>query len=98
MAVMVLLTLKTNESDVDNLRNMMDEILPDTRAYEGCQGIVAYQNQDEERDFVLVEQWDTRVNYEKYVAWRTDTGTLAKLVALCEGEPNIQIFDVTNDG
>ena len=98
MAVMVLFTLTTNEADADNLRTMMDEILPDTRAYKGCQGIVAYQNQDEGRNFVLVEQWDSRADYEKYVAWRTETGTLTRLVALCEGEPNIQFFDVTNDG
>ena len=98
MAVMVLLTITTNESDVDSFKALMDEILPDTRAYKGCQEIVSYQNQDDGRNFVLVEQWDTRTDYEKYVAWRTETGTLARLVALCEGEPNIQLFDVANDG
>ena len=53
------------------------------------------QNQDDTNTLVLIEQWDTRGQYEKYLAWRQESGTLAKIVELLDGPPSIRYFDPT---
>ena len=44
MAIMVLLEGKTRDETVDNLKEVLPKLFPDTRAYEGCRGITAYIN------------------------------------------------------
>ncbi len=50
--------------------------LADTRAYEGCESIEAYVDQDNPDLVVLWEKWAARENHQAYVAWRTETGLL----------------------
>ena len=40
--------------------------------------------------------WDSVEHYEKYLAWRTETGVLAELSALLEGDPNIRYFEAVD--
>jgi quinol monooxygenase YgiN len=42
---------------------------------------------------VIVEQWDTRGHYEKYLAWRTESGVMDEFAAMMAGPPNIRFFD-----
>ena len=74
---------------------LMREILADTRAFDGCEGISVHRNQDDEAGILLIEHWDTRPQYEKYLKWREDNGTLAKIVALLEGAPSVRFFGNT---
>jgi quinol monooxygenase YgiN len=67
--------------------------IPDTRSYEGCQDITAYINEDD-KTIVMVEHWDSKAHYEKYLAWREETGVLSDFGALLEGAPMIRFFDV----
>ncbi|MEE2793130.1 MAG: hypothetical protein VX453_15965 [Acidobacteriota bacterium] len=55
-------------------------------------GINAVLNEDG-RTFVFVEHWDSKAHYEKYLAWRTETGMLVQVVSLWEGEPTIRYFE-----
>ena len=38
------------------------------------------------------ETWDSKSHYEKYLAWREETGVLAEFVALLEGPPSVRYF------
>ena len=89
---LVLLEVVAKSECVEQLKDMVKKIFPDTRAYEGCQGVTAFLN-DDGRTFVMVEHWDSKEHYEKYLAWRTETGVLAKLVSLIEGAPSIRYFE-----
>jgi quinol monooxygenase YgiN len=42
---------------------------------------------------VIVEDWDSRQQYEKYLSWRTERGDLEKLAAWLTGEPSIRYYD-----
>jgi quinol monooxygenase YgiN len=44
MSVLVLVEAPVKSEDVSNMKSYMAEILPDTRAYDGCQGIDVYFN------------------------------------------------------
>ena len=92
MPTLVLLEVKAKADAVETLRTLMAAAFPDTRAFAGCQGITAYVSQDEPQTFVFVEQWANRDAYERYLAWRTENGSLAQLMSLLDGPPSIRFF------
>lgn len=96
MTCMVLVEVKAKVGTGDDLVGLFREILPDTRAYDGCISVDVYQNQDDTDVVVLVEQWQTRAHYEKYFAWREETGAVAQLVERLEGPPSLRYFDPTD--
>ena len=93
MAVTVLLELKAQADKVDALIQTFKEILPDTRAYDGFVSIEVVKNQDEPTDIVLIEKWQSRGHYEKYLAWRTETGAMEAVGAMVAGPPSIRYYD-----
>ena len=56
--------------------------MPDTRAYDGCQSVDFYDNTETKGSMVLYELWDSRGHQERYLQWRSETGTLDRLGAL----------------
>lgn len=63
------------------------------RAYDGCGSITAYTGADDEQTFVLVEYWKSKTHYERYVAWRTETGALMEIVGMLEGGISSRYFE-----
>lgn len=93
MPTLVLLEVKAKADAVETLQTLMAAAFPDTRAFAGCQGITAYVSQSDPQTFVFVEEWASRDAYERYLAWRTENGTLAQLMSLLDGPPSIRYFD-----
>jgi quinol monooxygenase YgiN len=93
MGCTVVLEIKLKSDMIDVGKQTFKAILPDTRAYDGCAGVDVIENQDEAGNLVLIESWESRAKYEKYLGWRAETGALEKLGALCEGAPSIRFFD-----
>jgi quinol monooxygenase YgiN len=79
--------------DISNMKSYMAELLPDARAYDGCQAIDVYFNTEDEGSMVLVEHWDSRPHHEKYVGWRTETGVMDKIGGMLAGPPSIRYFE-----
>ena len=50
-------------------------------------------NQDDPANLILLEQWQTRADYEAYVAWRAEQGTLESLRALMASDPSIRYYN-----
>ena len=96
MSVLVLLEAPVKSEDISNMKSYMAEILPDTRAYDGCRGVDAYFNTEDAGNMVLVEYRDSRAQYEKYVGWRTETGVMYKIGAMLAGPPSIRYFERTD--
>ena len=93
MAIMVLLEGKARADKLDRLKARLAELFPVTRQYEGCRGITAYVGADDGRTVVFVEYWETKGHYERYLAWRTETGVIAELVSMLEAPPSIRHFE-----
>ena len=96
MSVMVLLETRIKSKEISNMKSYLDEILPDTRAYDGCQSLDVYFNTDDTGNMVMVEFWDSRAHYEKYLNWRTETGVLDKVGAMFSEPPIIRYYDRTD--
>ncbi|MBI2802335.1 MAG: antibiotic biosynthesis monooxygenase [Gammaproteobacteria bacterium] len=93
MTCQVILDIRVKKDSVEDLRAWMRKILPDTRAFDGCISIYLVQNQDDPTAFAVIEQWESRAQYEKYLAWRTETGDVTDLVAMLDGEPSFRFFN-----
>ncbi len=96
MTVMVHLEVTAKDGTGGDLVETFRQILPDTRAYDGFVDIVVHQNQDNPDNLVVIEKWETKAHYEKYLGWRQETGVLDQLVAACSGPPAIRYFDITD--
>ncbi len=96
MAITIILEAQAKKGTGNDLLATMKAVLPDTRSYDGCIALDAYQNQDDTDLLVLVEKFESKAHYEKYLAWREETGVLQQLGAALEGPPSIRFFDLTD--
>lgn len=93
MRVMVLLEAPVKPEEIGNMKAFLAELFPSTRTYDGCAGIAAYFGAEAKDRLVLIEHWQSRQHHEKYVAWRTETGVMARLGAMLAGPPSIRYFE-----
>ncbi len=92
MGTLVILEAIAKTESVRELEDFLKRHLPDTRSYDGCQEITSYLNEDG-KNVVIVDQWDSKEDYQKYLAWREETGVIADLGAMLDREPTIRFFD-----
>ena len=71
-------------------------ILSETRTYEGCTRVETLQNSADADNVLLVEDWDTHEQYEKYLAWQRERGVSDRLKQALAEPPSIRHFDVTD--
>ena len=77
---------------LDEFKNVLREILPDTRAFSGYQDIRVIENQDSPGSITILEGWDPKENHIKYMTWRTEIGTMEALAGFVEAEPVITYY------
>ena len=93
MSVLVLLEVQVKPEAIVDMKSYLAEILPETRAYDGCLGIDVYTNTEDKGNFVAVEYWDTRTHHQEYSAWRTEKGDMEKISTMTAGPPNIRFYE-----
>ncbi len=96
MSCTVLLEIQLKPDVIDIAKGAFKELLPDTRAYDGCLGLDVVENQDSPGNLVLIEIWETRAKYEAYLGWRKETGALDQMAEMCVSEPSIRFFDTVD--
>jgi quinol monooxygenase YgiN len=93
MSIQVVLEIQAAEGQADGLKAAFKKHLGDTRARKGCRGVTVHQDQDTPTKIVLLERWDSRAEYESYLAWRMGDGAMPELATLVAGPPAIRYFD-----
>jgi quinol monooxygenase YgiN len=93
MSVTVLLEVLSKPESIDELKQTFKAILPDTRGYDGCISVQVVLNQDDPLNLILNETWESRAHYEKYFAWRAETGGLEALGKMLSASPSVRYFD-----
>ena len=73
MTVMVTAEFKMKPESAETVIQTMKEILPDTRAYDGCQEVKSYY-EPETHSLLLVEMWERSEHPQNYLGWRGETG------------------------
>ena len=92
MSVLVLLQFNAKPENAGDITKYMKEALPDTRGFDGCNSISVHSDQDNSNNMVIVEDWDSREHYEKYLAWRTERGDMERMGGWLVGEPTIRYY------
>ena len=90
----VILEITAKQDSTSAVMSMLETALPETRSYDGCGDVTVHFNEDS-RTFVLVEYWQSKAHYERYLGWRKETGVFGNMVRLLEAEPKIRYFEVT---
>ena len=96
MSVSVLLGGELKDGLVDQFSGICTEAFHVTRSFDGCQNINLTLHVEDPHKFVLTEVWDSKEHYEKYLAFRTEDGTVGAIEEMCVDGPNIDIFDITD--
>ncbi len=73
MSYVVTIDFQCKPGKSGELKKMLAASLPDTRNFEGCQGLDAYLDEEKEC-FTAIETWDSAEHYRNYLQWRTDGG------------------------
>ena len=94
MATRVVVELDVKSENRDELVGAMKEVLSDTRAYDGCNEVRLYEGDDDRNHLVIIEEWESRGHHERYMAWRTETGMMAKWGPMFTKEPSISYLNV----
>ena len=85
MSVVVVLDLTAKDGQLDTQLETLHQILPDTRAYEGCMFLKMCVYEGENK-VGLIEEWETKAHQEAYMAWRMGNNQLV--------EPHLESFGI----
>ena len=58
--------------------NLLIELSPISRTRPGCQAISLRRNEEDPTNIIGDTRWDSRQDYDNYLAWRTDSGYTAQ--------------------
>lgn len=73
--MIVTITFSATDGNRDALVAKLLSILPDTRAFEGCNSITFVEAQAAPGTLTLIEDWESAEHYDAYKAWRRESGT-----------------------
>lgn len=79
MTCQVLLEVEIKDGCHDALKEKFVELLPDTRNFDGCFNIYITKDLEDPSKLIIVELWESKGHYERYLQWRTDRGDMEAL-------------------
>lgn len=93
MPVTVYLELHLKPEGVADTMRDLEELLPDTRTFDGCQSVETFVDQDDPQHVVLIERWREKADHQSYMAWRQEQGVLGATIERSVGPPTITYLD-----
>lgn len=75
MTITVTIEFEAAPGARDALVAKMQEIIPETLGFEGCQRIEFFEGDGADGSLMLLEDWESEERYAAYKAWRQETGT-----------------------
>lgn len=74
MSVTVIIRSHVDPGERDAIIGEWEQALPATRAFDGCQRLDLFVDEDDPGAIVLIQEWESRAHEERYLAWRAETG------------------------
>lgn len=96
MSVIVIVNISAREESLEELKKYFKKVLPDTRTYEGCQGLQLYQSQESPTKLIIHAKWESEEAQKKYIAWRIETGEFDKLNPMLSEPPSMEFYDIVD--
>lgn len=84
MSITVLVELKIRKDMADAYAARLVSVFPETRAFAGCVDIVAYRDEATPERIVLIERWQSRDHYDRYIQFRREQGVFERLATIID--------------
>ena len=97
MSVVVIVNMSVKDESLDEIKKYFKGILPDTRSFEGCQGVQLYENKESPTKLIIHAKWDSEETQKKYMAWRVETGLLDKLTPMLSEPLSMQFYNIVDE-
>jgi quinol monooxygenase YgiN len=68
------------------------DMLKDTKKFAGFRSIRVLRHKTDANQVIFIEEWNTEEDYEKYIAWRTETGSMAALGSALTSAPKKEVW------
>ena len=96
MSIMFTVEFPLHDGKQSDLLALLEEALPDTRAFDGCIEVETYAEQDGS-SILLVEQWESKAHFEAYVAWRESTGFGDVLAPFLAADEIVRTYEIRSE-
>ena len=97
MSIVATVGFAVEPDKVEEFLSVLREAIPDTRKYQGCEAATVHVDQDVPGHVLLIEQWNSRGDYEAYQAWRAEGPMPGRLGAYAKAPPERSYFDPRTD-
>ena len=97
MSVIVIMNLSVKDESLEELKKYFKEILPETRTFEGCQGVQLYESKETPTKLTIHAKWNSEEAQKKYMVWRMQTGALEKLTPMLSEPPSMQFYGIVDE-
>ena len=78
--ILVNLQLAVKPDQLEAMKTrFINEVLPDTRNYSGCNALYMTENIDIPNQVEFISIWDSKEHYDTYLNWREETGLLDEM-------------------
>lgn len=94
MTVSVLLEGFLKGGERDGFTALLTDKFKVTKTFDGFQTIDLTYNVEDPSNWVITELWDSKEDYQKYLEFRQEDGTLDEVASVCTGAPSVRIFDI----
>ncbi|NCW54638.1 MAG: antibiotic biosynthesis monooxygenase [Rhodobacteraceae bacterium] len=96
MSIMVSVEFSLQEGKQKEFLNILGNVLPDTRAYDGCIKVETYA-EDNGSSIILIEEWETKEHQQAYFQWRVDTGMVNAIGPFVSAPPEIKYYEIRSE-
>jgi quinol monooxygenase YgiN len=97
MSVTVTVLFPTREEESEPFYTMLIAALAETRVFDGCVNVTTHRDLDDPSKIFLIEEWKSREDQQKYLAWRQETGFVEAIGPMLAGAPVINAYSNTGD-
>ena len=91
MAITSILDLQFKPDAVDAARALLDTVLKDTLAFDGCLGVDVVQDVNDPAHLIAIERWESVEKDAAYRQWRAGDGAITELPGLLAAAPRLAI-------
>jgi quinol monooxygenase YgiN len=93
MSILILREGQIQSDKIVDMKSYLTQIVPGTRNYDGCQEINVYFNRDNPWNMVVLQQWESRDHFNKYVQWSEEAGAFARSVSMLTSPLSTRYFE-----
>ena len=92
MATLVLIEAEPEPGQTQNLVDFFKRNLHHPQAHDGFREAAVYAA-DDDATVIVTQLWDSKAQFEAYLAWRETAGSFEEFEALAKAEPAIRYLE-----